>query len=77
MNDDDEESKRPWPSWLTWDVVWERAQDSIPWALAVLIALNEVFIEAKPRPEVIPVIGTLIALPFARRQDKRGSDNGK
>ncbi len=67
MGDDQEERRE----WLTWDVLWERAKYAVPWGAAILIALNETFIEPEFRPEVIPLIALFIAIPFAHKGDQQ------
>ena len=63
--DNDDPSR--WPGWLTWDVVWPRLSR----LAALAIILNEFFVEAKPRAEAVIMVGTLIAVPIAAKQDRR------
>lgn len=72
MAETEPDEGRQWPGWLTWDVVWPR----LCRLAALMITLNELFIEAKPRAEAVILVGTFIAVPIAAKQDRRNRDGG-
>ena len=56
---------------LRWnEPIWKRTQAVVLWALGAAGIINELFIEAKPRPEAWPIIGMLVGLPFAQAYDR-------
>lgn len=66
----EDEKPRQWPAWFAWDVLWPRLSR----LAALAISVNEFFIEPKPRPEAIVIVGTLITVPIAAKIDRRNRD---
>lgn len=60
--------RRAQDRWATWD---KRVRDSMIFALGVIGALNELFIEKDPRPTALVFIGSIIGVPFALKADER------